>query len=175
VAQAQLLLARKAYTPDFTVAGGYMLMPAGALYRNNYMAELTVSFPWLNRRKHDGEIKEAKAAALVVSSEHDSQVNAAFLEIQQALIRARAAERSLRLYKDTLRPQAEAAVRSASTAYQHDRTDFLNLIDSQNLLLDVEISYFRVAANFDARIAELERAIGAPLPATSPAADGEVK
>ena len=175
VAQAQLMLARKAYTPDFTVAGGYMLMPVGALYRNNYMAELTVSLPWLNRRKHDGEIKEAEAAASVVSSEHDSQVIAAFLEIQQALIRARAAERSLRLYNDTLRPQAEAALKSASAAYQHDRTDFLNLIDSQNLLLEVEISYFTAAANFDARIAELERAIGAPLPAASPAAVGEVK
>lgn len=169
VAAAQLALARKAYTPDFTVAGGYMLMPDGAAFRNNYMAELTVSLPWLNKRKHDSEIKEAEAAAAVVRSEHNAQVNAAFLEIQQALIRARSAERSLKLYRDTLRPQADAALKSAAAAYQHDRTDFLNLVDSQNLLLDVETSYFKAAANFDARIAELERAIGAPLPAASAA------
>jgi hypothetical protein len=37
------------------------------------------------------------------------------------------------------------------------------------MLLDVETSYFKAAANFDARIAELERAIGAPLPAASAA------
>ena len=170
VAEAQLLLARKAYTPDFTVAGGYMLMPSGSLFRNNYMAELTVSLPWLNRRKHDSEIKEAEAAASVVHSEHDAEVNAAFLEIQQALIRACAAERSLKLYSGTLRPQAEAAFQSASAAYQHDRTDFLNLIDSQNLLLEVETAYFKAAANFDERIAELERAIGASLSAAAPAA-----
>jgi cobalt-zinc-cadmium efflux system outer membrane protein len=169
VAEAQLSLARKAYTPDFTVAGGYMLMPEGSTFRNNYMAELSVSLPWLNRRKHDSEIKEAEAAASVVRSEHNAQVNAAFLEIQQTLIRARAAERSLKLYSDTLRPQAEAALKSASAAYQHDRTDFLNLVDSQNMLLDVETSYFKAAANFDQRIAELERAIGAPLPAGSTA------
>lgn len=169
VSEAQLSLARKAYTPDFTVTGGYMLMPSGSMFRNNYMAELTVSLPWLNRRKHDSEIKEAAATAAVVRSERNVQVNAAFLEIQQALIRARAAERSLKLYSDTLRPQAEAALKSASAAYQHDRTDFLNLVDSQNMLLDVETSYFKAAANFDARIAELERAIGAPLPAASAA------
>jgi outer membrane protein TolC len=167
VAEAQITLARKAYTPDFTFAGGYMLMPDGAAFRNNYMAEVTVSLPWLNRRKHDSEIKEAEATAAVVRSEHNAQVNAAFLEIQQALIRARAAERSLKLYSDTLRPQAETALKSAAAAYQHDRTDFLNLIDSQNVLLDVETSYFKAASNFDARIAELERAIGAPLPAAS--------
>jgi outer membrane protein, heavy metal efflux system len=176
VAEAQFSLARKAYIPDFTVAGGYMLMPPGSTFRNNYMAELTVSLPWLNRRKHDSEIKEAEAAASVVRSEHDAQVNAAFLEIQRALIRARAAQRSLKLYSDTLRPQAEAAFKSASAAYQHDRTDFLNLIDSQNVLLEVESSYFKAAADFDARIAELERAIGAPLPAgASAAAVAEVK
>jgi outer membrane protein, heavy metal efflux system len=165
VADARLALARKAYTPDFTVAGGYMLMPEGSMFRNNYMAEVTVSLPWLNRRKHDGEIKEAQATADVVRSEHNAQVNAAFLEIQQALIRARSAERSLTLYRDTLRPQAEASLKSAAAAYQNDRTDFLNLVDSQNMLLDVESSYFKAAANFDTRISELERAIGAPLPA----------
>jgi outer membrane protein, heavy metal efflux system len=176
VADAQLALARKAYTPDFTLAGGYMLMPSGSMFRNNYMAEVAVSLPWLNHRKHDGDIQEAEASVSVVRSEHNAQVNAAFLEIQQALIRARSAERSLKLYSDTLRPQAEAALKSASAAYEHDRTDFLNLIDSQNMLLDVETSYFKAAANLDSRIAELERAIGAPLPALSPAAPAtEVK
>ena len=48
-----------------------------------------------------------------------------FLEIQQALIHARAAERRLKLYCDTLKPQAEAALKSATVADQHDRTDFL--------------------------------------------------
>lgn len=167
VADAQLALARKAYTPDFTVAGGYMLMPEGSMFRNNYMAEITVSLPWLNRRKHDSEIKEVQAAADVVRSQHNAQVNATLLEIQQALIRARAAERSLKLYRDTLRPQAEAALKSAAAAYQQDRTDFLNLVDSQNMLLEVESSYFKAAATFDTRIAELERTIGAPLPVRS--------
>ena len=169
VAETQLVLARKAYMPDFTVAGGYMLMPEGSMFRNNYMAEVTVSLPWLNRRKHESEINEAKAAAAVVRSERNAQVNAAFLEIQRALIRAHAAERSLKLYRDTLRPQAEAALKAAAAAYQHDRTDFLNLVDSQNMLLDVENSYFKSTANFDARIADLERAIGASLPAASAA------
>jgi outer membrane protein TolC len=170
VTKAQLALARKSYTPDFTVAGGYMLMPAGSMFRNNYMLEGSMSLPWLNRRKHDSAIKEAEAASSVVRSEQDAQTTAAFLEIQQALIRARAAERSLKLYRDTLRPQAEAALKSASAAYEHDRTDFLNLIDSQNLQLDVETSYFKAAADFDTRIAELERAIGAPMPAAPSAA-----
>ena len=46
-------LAQKTYTPDFTVSAGYMLMPRGSEFRNNYMVEGSINLPWLNHRKHD--------------------------------------------------------------------------------------------------------------------------
>jgi cobalt-zinc-cadmium efflux system outer membrane protein len=164
VADAKTGVARLAYRPDFTVAAGYMVMPVGSMTRNTYSAEVTINLPWLNKRKHDAEIAEARTMAEVTRSEYETRRAAVFLEIQQALIRAQAAQRSLKLYQDTLRPQTEATVKAAAAAYQHDRTDFLNLIDSQNMLLDVETSYYKAAASLDARLAELERAIGAPIP-----------
>jgi len=66
-----------------------------------------------------------------------------------------------------LRPQAQATPKAAAAAYQHDRTDFLNLIDSQNMMLDVESAYLRTRSDFDTRLAELERAVGAPIPRQS--------
>jgi hypothetical protein len=38
------------------------------------------------------------------------------------------------------------------------------LIDSQNLLLDIRTAYFKSLAAADAASAQLERAIGAPIP-----------
>ena len=55
-------LAKKAMVPDFSVAAGYMLMPSGQNPRNNYMVEGSMSLPWLNRHKHDAEVREAAAA-----------------------------------------------------------------------------------------------------------------
>src|SRR5271157_3147700 len=49
-------LAGKAYTPDYSVSAGYMLMPSGSTNRNTYSAELSMTLPWLNRRRHDAEI-----------------------------------------------------------------------------------------------------------------------
>lgn len=49
------------------------------------------------------------------------------------------------------------------SAYQADRTDFLNLLDSQNTTLDVELAYFRFASELESNLADLERATGAPL------------
>ena len=164
VAAARANLAGKAYTPDLTVGLGYMLMPDGANYRNNYMAEFSMNLPWLNRRKHDSEIAEAKAMTETTNADYAMRQSAVLLEIQEALIKVRSAQRALTLYRDTLRPQAEATFRAAAAAYQHDRTDFLNLIDSQNMMLDVQSSFYRTAAEMDARVAELERAIGTALP-----------
>jgi hypothetical protein len=40
----------------------------------------------------------------------------------------------------------------------------MNLIDSQNLLLDIRTSYSKALSAVDAGSAQLELAIGAPLP-----------
>lgn len=160
-------LARLAYKPDYTVGLGYMLNPVGSMTRNAYMLEVSLNLPWLNREKHDNEIKQAGVATEISHDELDARRAAVFLEIESALIRVRSAQRSMKLYRDTLIPQAQATFQAALAAYQNDRSDFLNLIDSQNMLLDVQTSYFKSAAEMDARLADLERAIGAPLTSNS--------
>jgi cobalt-zinc-cadmium efflux system outer membrane protein len=161
--EARTRLAEKAYTPDFDVAAGYMLMPDGARYRNTYMAELSVTLPWLNRGRHDAEIAEAQAGVVADKAEYDNQRALVFQQIQETLIRAQSAKRLVDLYRDTLRPQAQATLKATVAAYQADRTDFLNLLDSQNTTLDVELDYYRAASELESQLAELERAVGASV------------
>jgi outer membrane protein TolC len=161
--QDQSQLTRLAMKPDFTAALGYMLMPTGSSSRNAYMAELTMNLPWLNRDRHDGETKQADAATDVSQAELDVRTSMAFLEIRQAQITVQAAQKRVKLYRDTLMPQADATFRASTAAYQNNRAEFMTLIDSQNLLLDVQTAYYKAASAIDAGIAQLERAIGAPL------------
>jgi outer membrane protein, heavy metal efflux system len=157
-------LTEKNYKPDISIGAGYMLMPSGSTNRSGYMAELSFNLPWLNKSKHDPEIREAQLKVNVQRAELESRKAMVFQEIQEALIRARTSARLVEIYRDTLRPQAQATLKAASAAYQTDQTDFLNLIDSQNTALDVEYSYYRALADFDSRVAELEGAIGAAIP-----------
>jgi outer membrane protein, heavy metal efflux system len=160
-------LTEKNYKPDISIGAGYMLMPSGSMNRNGYMAELSFNLPWLNRSKHDPEVREAQLHVNVQRAELEARKAMVFQEIQEALIRANTAARLVEVYRDTLRPQAQATLKAASAAYQTDQTDFLNLIDSQNTALDVEYSYYRALAEFDSRVAELEGAIGAAIPRNS--------
>jgi len=161
--EARAKLAQKGYSPDYNLSAGYMLMPDGARYRNSYMAELSVTLPWLNRNRHDAEIAEAQAQVTAEQAEYDYQRSVVFQEIQEALVRAQSAKRLVNLYRNTLRPQAQESLKAAVSAYQADRTDFLNLLESQNTTLDVELAYYRSASELEASLADLERATGAPF------------
>jgi outer membrane protein TolC len=156
-------LARKAYSPDFTVSAGYMLMPSGSEFRNNYMVEGSINLPWLNRRKHDAEIAESKAKTAEQDAELVALRNNAFGQIQEALVEARAAQKLANVYQQSLLPQAEATLHSTVIAYENNRTEFLDLLDSQMTVIDLDLSYLQARADFDARLADLELAVGAPI------------
>jgi outer membrane protein TolC len=157
-------LAEKSLTPDYTLSGGYMLMPDDSRYRNTFAAEITVTLPWLNRGRHNAEIAEASAVVAAEKADYESRRAAVFAEIEESLVRTRVAQRLVGLYRDTLRPQAQAVLKATTAAYQTDRTDYLNLLDSQNTTLDVELDYIRAVSDLEARMADLERAVGTPLP-----------
>jgi len=156
-------LAGKSYMPDLSVSAGYMLLPSGSEFRNNYMIEGSINLPWLNRRKHDAEIAEATAKVSEQDAELVAMRNAVFGQIQEALAQAAAAQKLVDVFQRSLRPQAEATLRSTVIAYENDRADFLNLLDSQTTVLDIDLAYFQALADFQARLAELELAVGAPI------------
>ena len=156
-------LSQKAFSPDFTVSAGYMLMPRGSEFRNNYMVEGSMTLPWLNHHKHDAEIAESTAMVTEKDAEIDAMRNAAFGQIQEALVQTKAAQRLASVYEKLLRPQAEATLHSTVIAYENDRTEFLDLLDSQMTVIDLDLAYFQALADFEARLADLELAIGKPV------------
>jgi cobalt-zinc-cadmium efflux system outer membrane protein len=158
-------LARKAMAPDFNVSAGYMLMPAGTSPRNNYMVEGSMTLPWLNRNKHDAEVREAAALVSEESAEIMAIKAEALGQIEESLAEARAAQRLARVYQDSLKPQAEQTLHAAIVAYENDQTSFLDLLDSQMTVVDVDLASIDALADFNMKMADLEMAVGAPLPA----------
>ena len=156
-------LASKAFVPDFTVSAGYMIQQPGAFARNAYMVEGSMNLPWLNHRKHDAEIAEATVLATEQDAELTAMRNAAFGQIQEALVEAEAAQKLAHLYHDQLRPQAEATLQSSVIAYENDKTDLLDLLDSQMTVIDIDLAWLQAVGDFDARLADLELATGASL------------
>jgi len=82
-------------------------------------------------------------------------------------VQAQAAQRLARMYHEDLRPQAEATLEASVVSYENDKTGFLDLLDSQMSLVDIDLAWIQAQGEFDARIADLELAIGTPLDMTA--------
>ena len=158
-------VARSVYTPDITLSAGYMLMPAGQDFRSSYMVEGAMNLPWLNRKKHEAEIAEAAAKATEQDAELSAMENSVRGQVAEALTEAHTAQKLAMLYGKELRPQAEATLQSSVIAYESNKTAFLDLLDSQMRVIDVEIAWVQAVGDFDARLADLEMATGTSVDA----------
>ena len=124
-----------------------------------------MSLPWLNRKKHDAEVSEAAAAVSEKSAEIAAMKNEAMSQIGESLADARAAQRLARVYQDSLKPQAAQTLHAAVVAYENDQTSFLDLLDSQMTVVDVDLASIDATADFNIKMADLELAVGAPIAA----------
>jgi outer membrane protein TolC len=158
-------LAQKAMTPDFSVSAGYMLMPSGMSPRNNYMVEGSMTLPWLNRNRHDAEVRDAAASTSQNSAAVTAVKAQALGEIEESLAEARAAQRLARVYQDSLKPQADQTLHAAVVAYENDQASFLDLLESQMTVVDVDLASIDALADFNIKMADLEMAVGAPVTA----------
>jgi outer membrane protein TolC len=157
-------LAEKGLKPDFSISAGYMLMPSGSMNRNGYLAEFSMTLPWLNRGKHDSEIQQAHEEATSVQAEYERQRALISKEIRDALIRAESARRVVELYRGTLQPDLQNVSKAATVAYQTNQAGLLSVMDTQSMSIEAEYAIFEALSDYEQSLAALERAIGMPLP-----------
>ena len=90
--------------------------------------------------------------------------NGVRLRVQTAYVRAQAAQRRATLLRTTVLPQADQGLDVSRIAYQADRAAFPAMIDTQRVRLDAQLAYYDALSDFDQALAQLERAVGDPLP-----------
>jgi len=73
----------------------------------------------------------------------------------------------VRLYSEAILPAAEANVASANAGYEAGKIDFLRLVEAERQLIEVQEKYQDAVTEYHRRRAELERAVGEPLPNSS--------
>ncbi len=163
-AEAELAAARSDYKPDFSIQGGYMLMPR---MTDAWMARVGITWPrapW-SRGRIDARVAEHSAAIQAAKARLQVLENVVRLGVQEAYVRARSAQDRAALLRTTIVPQSRQTLDVSRVAYQTDRVEFQALIDNERVLLDAQLEYFRALSDFEQALADLERAVGADLPA----------
>jgi outer membrane protein, heavy metal efflux system len=162
--EMELALARREFRPDVFVMGGYMIMPGMG---DTWTANVGISWPnapW-SRGRLEARVAETEAGIAAAQARLRATENAVRLAVQEAWVRVKTAEQRAALLRTSIVPQSEQTLEVSRIAYQADRIDFLALIDNQRVLLDAELAYHQALSDLEQGLADLERAVGAEIPA----------
>lgn len=159
--QASVALACKEFYPDFEFMGRYDQFWTDVVQRPQ--VGMNVNIP-LNQSRRKAAVREAMFRVSKMQAEYAQQVDNIRHDVQTAFARVDASRKTVRLYADKILPAAESNVASANAGYVAGRVDFLRLIEAQRELLELQEKHQEATAEFHRRQAELERAVGAPIP-----------
>lgn len=161
-------LAGREGRPDFTV--GVEVMDNVGMAPNEVMVMASINLPiW--RERYAAARREARAVHEGAIADHESLQRELEATLQRTLFELRDAERKIRLYGQALLPRARQTFNSLQGAYRTGESDFLDLVEAQRTLLDVELSYQRALADRVQRLAEFESLIGYNLENALPTTD----
>ena len=159
-AEARLAVARTETKPDWVVSGGYMFMPDMV---DAWTARVGVTWPtapWA-RRRVTAMAEEAAREKEAVAADRRAIESQLGQMVQEAWVKAAAAGERAALVRTSVIPPLEHGLEIARIAYQSDRGTFLDLLDTQRMLLDARLDLSRAIARREAALAQLELAVGA--------------
>lgn len=162
-ADASLRLAHKARVPDFSVgleadikSSPFMVTP-----------QLGISLPtW--RDKTAAQIAVAQANKSATEARLSGEEIALAVEFAEKSFLLREASRSLALLNDRLLPKARQSVEVAQSGYVTAKVDFLNLLDAQRTLRDLQLAEVEARLQRELALAELALLVLGKPPTSAP-------
>ncbi len=165
--EKSLKLTKKNYYPDFHVMFDYIDIGSGTTTspedgRNAWMGSVGINIPLWRKRLRAAEAEEAtkiKASENLyrnIENETLSRINELFFEV-------RTGEEQINLYKYSLLPQAEQSFKASEIGYLAGKVDFLNLLESERMILMIKTGYHKAVSDLNKSLARLERIVGREL------------
>jgi outer membrane protein TolC len=159
---AGVKLAEKKFYPNFTlgidyIATGERDTPGGG--DDALMGTLSLTLP-IYRNKNAAALSEARAIERSLEQrilEKEFELKAIFAKAEYEL---RDSQRKVNLYRDTLISKAKESTEASYTAYQSGEASFLDVIDSEERLLEFKLSLKRAEANRIIAISKLNMIAG---------------
>lgn len=154
-------LASKYWLPDIslTLSRNYTAGDPPA-----YSTAGSVNLPLFFWQHNNGEIAEAKHRESELAATANDLAAQVDLDVRTAYSSASTAIRQAVYLRDELLPEAREAFQIASTSYGLGGSSALDLLDAKRTMLDAESQYADALGAANDAIADLEKAVAAPLP-----------
>jgi len=159
--EAQVELARAETVRDVTADAG-VLHDAPPDFIWGWRAALTFTLPIFTRGREQVRLEEATLARL--KAEREATAARVRGEVFAAAANAEVQRQALLRFRDEVLPRAAEVERMAEDSYRSGQTGLTALLLSLQAVHDLRLQAVQAGTDYQNALADLERAIGAPLP-----------
>jgi len=159
-AEVAVNMARKEYYPDFTINGGYYNM---GRMPDMYMFRADFKIPLYFFRKQRAGVTEQAQSLIQSRKTYEATAQGILFRIQDDYLMSQTSEQLVRLYGQTVIPQAGLALESSLSSYETGSVDFLTVLMNYVTVVEYEMNYYEELRNFYLALARLEEMTARPL------------
>ncbi len=150
-------LAKKSFYPDFEVEVSYFnRQDLPEMYGLMFKAKLPLYF-WRRQRP---ELESATASLLAQRRQYDETLSTLYFRLKDPFLKISTDTNLLELYGKAIVPQATLALESSISSYRVGAVDFLSLLSNQSTVLEYEMKYYEVLADYCKTLVTLESLTG---------------
>ncbi len=157
-------LAKRNYLPDFTIGVDYIITDESVMPgvtdsgKDPLAVMLSLHIPlWFG--KHRAKLKAAGHIYQAAIFGEQEEENWLLTQLELVIFNITDTQRRMRLFKDELYPRASQAFEVTRSAFKAGAAGYLEFIEAQRNLLDIELEYEVARTDFARALAELERLI----------------
>jgi outer membrane protein TolC len=154
-------LAKRSLLPDIMTGIAMRGITTGTIGPWDLMLAFTVPLWFWTKQRY--EIKEAIANLEEAQAAYKAMQNRAFSEVKDLATKVEIAKNKLKLHKSSLIPILESSIESSLAAFRSGKGDFMMLLDSQRMLIETKMNYYKALVDYNMNLADLERTVGKDL------------
>ena len=162
--EASADVARRQSWPNFNFTLGYRqraFMAFDPVQGSDFLTfGVGLSIPIYRGRKQKQQALAAEAKARMASSQLDDAKEQVLFDVRALFLEIQKHHDEFELFESSIIPQAEQALESSIAGYQVDKVDFLAMLDTQVILFNFEIKYYRHLLEHETQLAQLEAIVG---------------
>jgi outer membrane protein TolC len=159
-AELSVNLARKDYFPDYTLSAGYYNM---GRMRDMYEFRVDFKLPSWFRGKERAAITEQANNLTQARRGYEAADQALHFRIRDDYLIAQASSRLMKMYAETVIPQAGLALESSLASYSAGTVDFLSVLTNLMTKAEYEANYHEEMLAFHLAMVRLEEMTGGRL------------
>lgn len=152
--------ARKEYYPDSTIQAGYFNM--GSM-PPMYQVSASFRIPLYFFRKQRPAVAEQADRLAASRRDYEASTQSLQFRIKDDQLMADTANQLVKLYSQTVIPQASLALEASMASYETGTVDFLSVLTNYVTVVEYEMNYYEELENYYLAVSRLEEMTGRSL------------